>query len=309
MFSLLHTNIAAVSVSLPSYFDRYGRREPVGINNLPITVHEGKPELKYFDLVNESPKRMNEFMKAMSITNSRVPTIGMYDMSSVLSVARTGRETVWVDIGGGSGHVVKMFVKEYGYAGLKPSQCVVHELEDVVESASKAAQEDEVLKDVKFLPLDFHCESPIKGKSSISFPPSSVQRRNMSLTMHLIIGALVYYLRHIMRDYSDPVCANILRNVARSLSSEARISISEQINPEDSATTSPQKPSTQQMYAAFKDFSMLPIGGKERSFSQCRSVAAAAGLEIERVHMDPKGTTHGVVELKVADARGEDVFV
>ena len=131
----------------------------------------------------------------------------------------------------------------------------------------------------------------------------------MLLTSHPIIGALVYYLRHIMRDYSDPVCANILRKVARSLSSEARILISEQINPEDSSTTSPQKPSTQQMYAAFKDFSMLPIGGKERSLSQWRSVAAAAGLEIARVHMDPKGTAHGVLELKLADTRSEDVFV
>ncbi|KAK1780043.1 S-adenosyl-L-methionine-dependent methyltransferase [Copromyces sp. CBS 386.78] len=281
MFSLLHTNIISVSVSLPSYFDTYGRREPVGVNHVPISFHEGKPELKYFDLVNQDPKRMNEFMKAMSITHSlRVPTTGMYDMSSVLSIAKTGRETVWVDIGGGGGHIVKLFLKEYGHDGLKASQCVVHELEDVVEGASKAAQEDDVIKDVRFLPLDFHHQSPIKG-------------------------ALVYYLRHIMRDYSDPVCANILRNVARSLSSEARILISEQITPDNPAMAS--QPSSQQMYAAFKDFSMLPIGGKERSLSQWRSVAAAAGLEISRVHMDPKGTSHGVVELKLAEAGGEEV--
>lgn len=112
-----------------------------------------------------------------------------------------------------------------------------------------------------------------------------------------------------MRDYSDPVCANILRNVARSLTSdEARILISEQITPEGPPPPGASQPSSsQQMYAAFKDFSMLPIGGKERSLSQWRSVAAAAGLEIIRVHMDPKGTPHGVVELKLAYTRSGEV--
>ncbi|KAH7631289.1 S-adenosyl-L-methionine-dependent methyltransferase [Sordaria sp. MPI-SDFR-AT-0083] len=283
MFALLYTNIVSVSTSLPSYFDTYGRREPVGVNHVPITFHEGKPELKYFELVNQDPKRMNEFMKAMSITHSsRVPTTGMYDMNSVLSIARTDRETVWVDIGGGGGHTVKLFLQEYGRDGLKASQCVVHELEDVVEGASKAAQEDDLIKDVRFLPLDFHRESPIKG-------------------------ALIYYLRHIMRDYSDQVCANILRNVARFLSSEARILISEQITPDYPGMDS--QPSSQQIYAAFKDFSMLPIGGKERSLDQWRSVAAEAGLEISRVYMDPKGTPHGVVELKLVDIRSEEVHV
>lgn len=179
MFALLYTNIVSVSTSLPSYFDTYGRREPVGVNHVPITFHEGKPELKYFELVNQDPKRMNEFMKAMSITHSsRVPTTGMYDMNSVLSIARTGQETVWVDIGGGGGHTVKLFLQEYGHDGLKASQCVVHELEDVVEGASKAAQEDDLIKDVKFLPLDFHRESPIKGKSGrrITSLPSSVPK-------------------------------------------------------------------------------------------------------------------------------------
>ncbi|KAK3398427.1 S-adenosyl-L-methionine-dependent methyltransferase [Sordaria brevicollis] len=283
MFSLLHTNIVSTSTSLPAYFDTYGRREPVGVDHVPITYHEGKPELKYFDLVNQNPKRMEQFMKAMSITHSsRVPTTGMYDMNSVLSAAKTGRyETVWVDIGGGSGHSVKLFLEEYGGPnGLKASRCVVHELEDVMKGAKKAAEEDELLKDVRFLPLDFHDESPVEG-------------------------ALVYYLRHIMRDFSDPVCVNILRNVARSLiSDEARILISEQITPDGPPPSGASQPSlSHQMYAAFKDFSMLPLGGKERSLSQWRSVAAAAGLEIVRVHMDPKGTPHGVVELKLASSR------
>ena len=108
-----------------------------------------------------------------------------------------------------------------------------------------------------------------------------------------------------MRDYSDTVCSGILRHVARSLSREARILISEQITPEGPPTTS--QPSSQQLYAAFKDFSMLPIGGKERSLDQWRSVAANAGLEISHVYMDPKGSLHGVIELKLVDSTGSEV--
>lgn len=111
-----------------------------------------------------------------------------------------------------------------------------------------------------------------------------------------------------MRDYSDPVCANILRNVASSLSPEARILISEQVTPEGPPPPTVSQPSScQQMYAAFKDFSMLPIGGKERSLSQWRSVATPAGLEIVHVHMDPKGTPHGVVELRLAKSRPDEI--
>ncbi|KAJ4404002.1 hypothetical protein N0V85_004959 [Neurospora sp. IMI 360204] len=278
MFSFLHTNIVSVSASLPSYFDTYGRREPVGANHVPVTVHEKKPELKYFELVSQDPKRMAEFMKAMSITHfieGADPRAGR-------------RETVWVDVGGGGGHSVKLFLREYGgHDGLKGHQCVVHDLDVVVQEGARRAaaqqEDDEMMKGVRFLPLDFHCQSPVKG-------------------------ALIYYLRHIMRDYSDPVCSNILRNVARSLSSpEARILISEQITPEEEGPPTTSQPSSQQMYAAFKDFAMLPIGGKERSLSQWRSVAAEAGLEISRVYMDLKGTPHGVVELKLADTWSEEV--
>jgi len=51
-------------------------------------------------------------------------------------------------------------------------------------------------------------------------------------------------------------------------------------------------------YAAFKDYTMLSIGGKERTLTQFAEVASQAGLEIERVHRD-RETAHVVLELRM----------
>lgn len=117
------------------------------------------------------------------------------------------------------------------------------------------------------------------------------------------VGALVYYLRHIVRDYSDPVCTTILRNVARALTDPAgRVLISEQIHPDVTGMPGPPP-----LYAAFKDFSMLSIGGKERSLKQFAALADAAGLRVSRVFRDG-ATPHAVIELalkEVGEVGGE----
>jgi hypothetical protein len=108
----------------------------------------------------------------------------------------------------------------------------------------------------------------------------------------VIIGALIYYLRHILRDYSDPVATTILRNVAQALTDpDARVLVAEQINPDLTSQTGPLP-----LYAAFKDFSMLSIGGKERSLQQFAAVADAAGLRVSGVFRDEMAS-HGFVEL------------
>jgi hypothetical protein len=101
----------------------------------------------------------------------------------------------------------------------------------------------------------------------------------------------VYYLRHIMRDYGDAVCSNILRNVAASVAADSKVLISEMV-----ATNPPAN-----VYSAFKDFAMLAVGGKERTIENWHQVVGAAGLRITGVFRD-KGTPNAVIECeKVQD--------
>lgn len=104
------------------------------------------------------------------------------------------------------------------------------------------------------------------------------------------------------------MAVTILRNVARALTNpDGRVLIAEQINPDPLAPTDPSSgsPTTGNkppipLYAAFKDYAMLSIGGKERSLAQFKEVADAAGLKISSVFQD-KATPHGVIELVLKD--------
>ncbi|KAK3324340.1 S-adenosyl-L-methionine-dependent methyltransferase [Cercophora scortea] len=278
MFKLMYTNVVEVSTILPAYYDTYGRREPLGPAHIPTSFLAGSPELEYFELLHQDEERMRGFMRAMSITHRRVPTTGMYDMGWVLRRAAEEPERVaWVDVGGGDGHTVKVFRR--AHPELCAARCVVQDLPEVLEAAAAAAADDDELRGVRWVAMDFHHETPVHG-------------------------ALVYYLRHILRDYSDPVATKILLNIRQSMiapppapdpatdapaAAASRILISEQL------TTTPPP-----LYAAFKDYSMLSIGGKERTLEQFAAVAAAAGLAVTAVYRD-LGTPHAVIELQVAD--------
>lgn len=136
-------------------------------------------------------------------------------------------------------------------------------------------------------------------------------------------GAFVYYLRHIFRDYSDTVAATILRNIARAMTNpDARVLISEQLHPDvmvpESGVVITGRPTTKAaenkrqgnppvpLYAAFKDFSMLAIGGKERSLEQFRALAHMAGMRVSEVYRN-WDTGHAVVEMRLLDAGGSGV--
>ncbi|KAK0717962.1 S-adenosyl-L-methionine-dependent methyltransferase [Lasiosphaeria miniovina] len=264
MFKIMCTNVVDVSTILPAYFDTYGRREPLGPAHIPTSFLAGRPELEYFELLNEDPNRIKLFMCAMAVAHRRVPTIGMYDMSWVLQRAdQDPGRLAWVDVGGGNGHTVKVFRE--AYPGLRANQCAIQDLPEVLNEAQTQAESDDALRGVSWIPMNFHKDVPVKG-------------------------ALIYYLRHIARDYSDPVFTTILRNVAGALAPDSRVLVSEQLL----AGTPPP------VYAAFKDYAMLSLGGKERTLDQFGAVAAAAGLRVSGVFRD-QATPHAVVEFALQE--------
>jgi hypothetical protein len=160
MFSLMYTNVTAVSTILPGYFDLYGRTEPLGPRHIPTSYLAGHPEEDYFSLLKKDEAALRNFGLAMRITSRRVPVTGMYDMSRVLQASSEGRETVWVDVGGGDGHTLKEFLIKY--PGLRAEQCVVQDLEDVVAAARE--QNDDELRGVRWVGMDFMREAPVKGQ-------------------------------------------------------------------------------------------------------------------------------------------------
>lgn len=269
MFRLMFTNVVSTSTILPSYFSTYGRREPLGPTHIPTSFLAGRPDLDYFTNLNRDPAAIDDFMLAMAIAHRNAPTTGMYDMAPILAAAAADpSRPAWIDVGGGDGHTVAIFRR--AHPDLPAAQCLIQDLPEVcVQAAQKAAAEaDPELTGVRWAPMDFHADPPVAGGRA-------------------------YYLRHVLRDYSDTTATKILRNVARGLTrDDARILVAEQVSTEPPA-----------QYAAFKDFTMLAIGGKDRTLAGFERVAREAGLEVERVWWD-RGTPHAVLEMRLVGGVG-----
>lgn len=163
MFDLMYTNIVRVSDILPCYFDTYGKKEPVGPGHVPVTVLTGEAELGYFESVAKDEERMRGFTRAMGVASGRVPVTGVYPLGKMLDGVEEeddGR-VMWVDVGGGGGHVLRRFRE--GCAGLRDRRCVVVDLAGVVDQGRMEAKGDELMMAVEWVEGDFMREMTVKG--------------------------------------------------------------------------------------------------------------------------------------------------
>jgi hypothetical protein len=89
------------------------------------------------------------------------------------------------------------------------------------------------------------------------------------------VGADAYFMKHILHDWGDAECGEILRACRKAMSDEARLLICERIVP----------PGNEPSSAKLIDLHMMMTnhGGKERTEDEYRELLAAAGFRIERV--------------------------
>jgi hypothetical protein len=88
-------------------------------------------------------------------------------------------------------------------------------------------------------------------------------------------GAGAYFMKHILHDWGDAECGEILGACRKAMSDEARLLICERIVP----------PGNEPSSAKLIDLHMMMTnhGGKERTEDEYRELLAAAGFRIERV--------------------------
>ena len=101
-------------------------------------------------------------------------------------------------------------------------------------------------------------------------------------------GAGAYFMKHILHDWGDAECAEILGACRKAMSGEARLLICERIVP----------PGNEPSSAKLIDLHMMMTnhGGKERTQEEYRDLLAAAGFTIARVV--PTGTPWSVIEAR-----------
>ncbi len=90
------------------------------------------------------------------------------------------------------------------------------------------------------------------------------------------LGAAIYYLRHVLHDYSDEACKPILRILVDAMAEDSRVLISDMLL---------ENPPT--LREAITAMSMVNVAGKERTHDEFENTLEGTGLKIIDIHRDP----------------------
>jgi hypothetical protein len=215
---------------------------------------------------------MKDMMQALATMEQTLPITGMYDFSWVgEAAAKEPERTIFVDVGGGKGHAILALAEEYPVIDVKRS--VLQDRPDVIAEVDRI----DAVPGAKTMGHDFYTENPVKGMKS---PPTTSPRKTNAIP----VGALVYWLRRVMHDYSNENCEIILQQIADAAAPDSRILICELIldNPPMQA-------------AAQTDLVVMNMSGKERTVKMFAELTEKVGLKIVKVHRH-KNALVGVVE-------------
>lgn len=189
-----------------------------------------------FDYLADNPEHLEIFNRAMTdMTVSAAPgIIEAYDFSSSKTI---------VDIAGGHGYLLSQILK--ATPGLRG---VLFDVEPVIAGAGTILKQEKVADRVELVAGNFFQPVPT--------------------------GADAYIMKHIIHDWDDELSNKILRNIARAMSSHAKLLIVEMVVPEGN----------EPHFSKLMDLGMLVLpGGVERTRAEFHTLLADAGLRLDRI--------------------------
>jgi hypothetical protein len=204
-----------------------------------------------FQFLSEHPEQAKIFDEAMvGVHGAETQAmLDVYDFSGIGTL---------VDVGGGNGSVLSAILRKH------PSlKGVLYDLPGVVGRAQEQ---------VKKAGLADRCQA--LGGSFFERVPA---------------GGDAYLMRHIIHDWNDDQCRQILGNCRQVMTPQARLLVVESVIP----------PSNEPFMGKFLDLTMLLIpGGKERTEAEYRILFESAGFRLTRIV--PTGTEVSVIEARIA---------
>jgi hypothetical protein len=189
-----------------------------------------------FDYLSRRPEQATIFDAAMTSIHGR-------ESSAMVDAYDFARFRVVADIGGGNGSTLRAVLERHSQM-----RGLLFDLPGVVERAKGNLQT---------WGLADRCQA-LAGSFFESVPS----------------GADAYILRHIIHDWNDEQCRQILQNCHRAMASDARLLVVESVIP---AGDEP-------CFGKWLDLTMLVMpGGKERTHEEFRELLDSAGFELCRV--------------------------
>ncbi|KAF2802467.1 O-methyltransferase [Mytilinidion resinicola] len=231
-----------------------GWKNPESETHNPYTFAHQTGGKSMWEHIDQYPDRAQTFNFAMqSQTQAAMPTVAIFPFEAELGKFETQDDTpLVVDVGGGKGHTT-FRIKEL--CGPIKGRVILQDRSAVIDDIS------EPLLGVEKMKYDFFTPQPVKG-------------------------ALIYYIRRCLHDWSDEDCVRILKVVADAMEpGKSRLLIAEMCLPEEKAD----------IEAVWYDMTMMTLNGRERTKGDWTKILDDAGFNLKKVYT-ATGSNYGVVE-------------
>ncbi|KAF2016221.1 S-adenosyl-L-methionine-dependent methyltransferase [Aaosphaeria arxii CBS 175.79] len=253
-----------VALELPTYLTTHAYQPMTSNTDLPFHLAFDTP-LAPFDWLRANPEQMKSLAHAMAISRPS-QWFDVYPVASAIGggAAVTPTTVAMVDVGGGFGHQAVGVRRKF--PELAAARFVVQDLKETLDGmASDERRRLEDVEGVEFQMHDFFTEQPVQG-------------------------AKIYYLRHVLHDWSDEECVRILKAIVPAMAEESRVVIDEVVLPDEGVP----------WQCAYMDVTMMAcLGGGERTRSEFEGLLERAGLKItEVVRYDSKMLSVVIASLK-----------
>ncbi|KAI1826737.1 putative O-methyltransferase [Xylaria intraflava] len=246
------TIIKAAS-SAPKYFKEAGYQ-------CPVDPHDGlmqyglQTKLTIFELFDSTPEMLKDFTLFMGNTmGARHYWMDWFPVEDRLFQGATEGSPLLVDVGGGKGHDLIAFHEKYPQQG----GLILQDMPSVIEQIEGL---DPAINTVKY---NFFTEQPVKG-------------------------ARAYFYHHILHDWSDIKCLEILEGLKPAMTpGYSKLLLHELIIPEVGAS---------KFYGTF-DLAMMAFNsGMERTKKQWEELLNKAGFKVVKFWDSPRDEEDGIVE-------------
>ncbi|KAE9379800.1 S-adenosyl-L-methionine-dependent methyltransferase [Stipitochalara longipes BDJ] len=267
-FFLICMDTQKAWIELPEYFQKHQPEEVYDLKKSPFAFAFGKEGLTYYEILNEDIVKRNIWNKTLEQMEANMPILGMFPFATLKEqVEKEPERPFIVDVGGGKGQA--MLAIETECPKFFGGKVILQDLPIVIDSLKS-----EDLPGIKPTAHDIFTPQPIKN-------------------------AHVYFMRRLLHDFYNPVCVEILKNIVPAMGPDSRLIICDMIVPEMVEIGGPQ-----QLY--WLDFSMLILGGKEKTITEFTNIFNEVGLELVKVYPSGVGTT-SMLETRLKASMSEFV--
>lgn len=234
-----------------------------------------------FERITSSPTLLKDFNTFMGNTmGARSYWVDWYPVQAQILDGADPEKPLIVDVGAGKGHDLLAFHGKFPGTG----KLVLQDLQPVIETLDDL---DPVIEKVGY---DFFTEQPLKGMLSLLLLPFPVKAEE-ELDVYMLkpfTGARVYFYHHILHDWSDNYCLEILRKVVSAMTpGYSKLLLHEMIVLEQKAPR----------FQAQLDMTMMAFNsGMERTAKQWRELLGIVGLRVIKVWEPVEEGADGVIE-------------